>query len=176
MLKSRHKWTVTFAATHSLLHKVAKQKTQSHSSTKASTHGESVKTTETCIYNTEKLDASANEQLRAPPPDGLYSITVSAMMVHTTLRHSSARGPIASEYLSEYRQTHYLLSKAWLILALAQSWLIRTFYRSHGEIPGRRLNRHRCILILHAAKSHPSRESCPSLFAWATFACTAGLD
>lgn len=74
-MKAKDQRTVIFALIQRPLDKVLTEVTQSDLSAETPTRGENVTPPEKKIESTDKIHASANEQLWRPPPDGPYSMS-----------------------------------------------------------------------------------------------------
>lgn len=68
--------TVSFTLIYLPLDDVAPEVLQSNSSLETPPHGKSVNTAQAKIDTTNKIISSANEQLQALPPKGVYAMSV----------------------------------------------------------------------------------------------------
>lgn len=76
MIKANVKQTITFSPVHRPSDEVPSKLMQSDSSTDSPPIGKSVTATQTDKDSIDKISASAKEQLWAPSPNGLYTMTV----------------------------------------------------------------------------------------------------
>lgn len=75
-IKAMDKEMVTFAPVHPLVDEVKSEMTPRDLQIKNHTHGESVTTAQLSIDSGDKINASANKQLWAPPPNGLCALRI----------------------------------------------------------------------------------------------------